>query len=311
VRSERRYLAPLPLGGDEGPPWSKGLLARSLEATGLSRTRAYEIARVVDRDLERRGEERLDLGRLAELTAEVIGEEDARRLMRRLRRLHQLQQLDVPVVLLIGGATGTGKSSVATEAAHRLGITRVTSTDFIRQTMRAFFSRDFMPSVHYSSFEARLALTRAEEEETGDPALLGFLDQTRNVLVGVEAAVDRVLEEGWSMVLEGVHLVPGMVRTQHERAVVVHCLLAVTDPVAHRSRFWTRDVATDGLRPREKYLEGMPEIRVIQEALLDRAGRYDIPVIEAPTLDEAVGQVLDLVLARADALVATGSGAGL
>ena len=32
----------------------------------------------------------------------------------------------------------TGFLTVATEAAHRLGITRVTSTDFVRQTMRAF-----------------------------------------------------------------------------------------------------------------------------------------------------------------------------
>src|SRR5258707_6305167 len=112
-----------------------------------------------------------------------------------------LQPLEIPVVLLVGGATGTGKSTVATDTAHRLGITRVTSTDFIRQTMRAFFSREFMPSVHYSSFEADLALSHADEDLAGDAALLGFLDQTRNVLVGVEAAIDRSLTEGWSMVL--------------------------------------------------------------------------------------------------------------
>ena len=131
--------------------------------------------------------------------------------MRRLRRLQALQHLELPVVLLVGGATGTGKSTLATEAAHRLGITRVTSTDFIRQTMRAFFSREFMPSVHYSSFEAELALTQRGRGRRGDAALLGFLDQTRNVLVGVEAAIDRALTEGWSMVLEGVHIVPGMI----------------------------------------------------------------------------------------------------
>ncbi len=305
MRSERRYLAPLPLGGADGPPWSKGLMARSLEATGLSATRAYEIALLADHDLAVRNDDRLDLDRLAELAAEVIGTAEAARTMRRLRRLHQLQQLDLPVVLLIGGATGTGKSSVATEAAHRLGITRVTSTDFIRHTMRAFFSRDFMPSVHYSSFEARLALTRAEEEETGDATILGFLDQTRNVLVGVEAAVDRVLEEGWSMVLEGVHLVPGMVRAEHESAIVVHCILFVTDVNQHRSRFWTRDVATDGLRPVEKYLEGLPEIRLVQGHLLDRARRHAVPVIEVGSVDDAVGQILDLVLARADSLTAS------
>ncbi len=301
--NERRYLAPLPLGGDDGPPWSKGLMARALAATGLSPTRSYELARRADADLLLRGSDRLDLDRLAELAVEVLGEPEAGRTMRRLRRLQALQQLELPIVVLVGGATGTGKSTLATEVAHRLGITRVASTDFIRQTMRAFFSRDFMPSVHYSSFEAQLGLTKAEEEESGDAALLGFLDQTRNVLVGVEAAIDRALDEGWSMVLEGVHLVPGMLRVHRESALVVQCVIAITDENVHRSHFWVRDRATEGLRPLEKYLEGIPEIRLIQDALVDRAHRFDVPVIENTSVDEAVGAVLDLVLSQAERLV--------
>jgi 2-phosphoglycerate kinase len=300
---ERRYLAPLPLGGDEGPPWSKGLMSRALAATGLSITRAYELARRADADLEERGTDRLDLDRLADLAAEVLGEGEGGRTIRRLRQLHALRQLDVPIILLVGGATGTGKSTIATEAAHRLGITRVTSTDFIRQTMRAFFSPAFMPSVHYSSFEAGLALTKAEEDETGDARLLGFLDQTRNVLVGVEAAVDRSLREGWSMVLEGIHIVPGMIDFETNGAIVVQCLIAIEDEDLHRSHFWVRDHATEGLRPLEKYLDGMPEIRLIQDALIERAQRYDVPVIMNTTLDEAMGEVLDLVLTTADQLV--------
>ena len=303
--SERRYLPELPLGGDDGPPWSKGLLARALAATGLTLTRAYELARRADADLLERGADRLDLDKLAELAAEVLGERQASRTMRRLRRLQLLRELDLPIVLLVGGATGTGKSTVATEIAHRLGITRVTSTDFIRQTMRSLFSRELMPSVHYSSFEAQLALMRAEEEESGDATLLGFLDQTRNVLVGAEAAVERALTEGWSMVLEGVHLVPGMVRVERGDALVVHVVLAIHDEEVHRSRFWVRDAATDGLRPLEKYLDGLPEIRTIQEAILDRARRCDVPVIESGSLDEAIGDVLDVVLTGAERLVRT------
>ncbi|HET8741056.1 MAG TPA: hypothetical protein VFM41_00410 [Gaiella sp.] len=301
--TERRYLAPLPLGGDESPPWSKGLLSRALAATGLGQTRAYELARRADADLVERDSDRLDLDRLGELAAEVLGEAEGARTMRRLRRLHALRQLDVPIVLLIGGATGTGKSTIATEAAHRLGITRVTSTDFIRQTLRAYFSPAFMPSVHYSSFEAGLGLTKAEEEEAGDAHLLGFLDQTRNVLVGVEAAIDRSLAEGWSMVLEGVHLVPGMVDLDREGAIVVQCVIAIDDEDLHRSHFWVRDYATDGLRPLERYIESMPEIRRIQEALVERASRFDVPVIRNATLDAAMGDVLDVVLDTADRLV--------
>ena len=300
---DRRYLAPLPLGGDEGPPWSKGLMARALAATGLTPTRAYELARRVDADMLDRGVLDLDLDRMGEIAPDVLGEAQAARTMRRLRRLHALHHLDIPVVLLVGGATGTGKSTLATEAAHRLGITRVTSTDFIRQTMRAFFSREFMPSVHYSSFEAQLALTKADEDVSGDATLMGFLDQTRNVLVGVEAAVDRALEEGWSIVLEGVHLVPGMISSDRVNALVVQCVIAISDEDVHRSHFWVRDSATEGQRPLEKYLEGLPEIRMIQDVLLDRARRFDVPVIENTSFDEAIGDVLDLVLSGAERLV--------
>jgi 2-phosphoglycerate kinase len=297
---ERRHHLPLPLG--EEVPFSKGLMARALVVTGLDPERAYLIARFADRDLAERGAVSLDLDRLGELASELIGEEEAGRTVQRLRRIDALQRLDEPLLLLIGGATGTGKSTIATEAAHRLGITRVTSTDFIRQTMRTFFSREFMPSVHYSSFEARLALTRAEEEESGDAAILGFLDQTRNVLVGVDAALERAATERWSTVLEGVHLVPGMVSVGYPSAFVVQCVVAIEDENLHRSHFWVRDYATEGLRPLDKYLDALPQIRQIQDYLVERAQRHDVPVIYNDSLDRAIGDVLDLVLRRADQL---------
>ncbi|MGH3064670.1 MAG: hypothetical protein ACRDOF_00010 [Gaiellaceae bacterium] len=300
--TERRHAIQLPLGDEV--PFSKGLMARALVVTGLDPERAYLVARRVDSDLADRGALSLDLDRLGELATEVLGEEEASTTVRRLKRLDAFARLEEPLLLLIGGATGTGKSTIATEAAHLLGITRVTSTDFIRQTMRAFFSEEFMPSVHHSSFDARLALTRAEEEESGDAALLGFLDQTRNVLVGVHAALERAATERWSTVLEGVHLVPGMVGTEYPGAFVVQCLIAIEDESMHRSHFWVRDRSTEGLRPLERYLDALPQIREIQDYLIERARRYDVPVIVNASLEGAIGDVLDLVLRRADQLVA-------
>ena len=299
--SERRHTAPLPLGDEV--PFSKGLMARALAATGLDPERSYLIALRAERDLDERGVGSLGFDRLGELAAEVVGEDEAARTVRRLRGMDALGRVEEPLLLLVGGATGTGKSTIATEVAHRLGITRVTSTDFIRQTMRAFFSEEFMPAVHYSSFETRLALTKAEEEESGDAAILGFLDQTRNVLTGVHAALDRAATEHWSMVIEGVHLVPGMVAADFPGAFVVQCVVAIDDENLHRSRFWVREYATDGLRPLDKYLEALPQIRTIQDFIVERAHRYDVPVIVSDSLDTAIGDVLDLVLRRADQLV--------
>jgi len=195
--------------------------------------------------------------------------------------------LERPLVLLVGGATGTGKSTLATEAAHRLGITRVTSTDFIRQTIRAFFAPDVMPSVHYSSFE-------------GEPTIATFLDQTEKVLVGVGAVLGRALAEAWSIVLEGVHLVPGLVPEQIEGAVVVHAVLRVESEDVHRSRFHVRDASTGGTRPMEKYLQRLGAIRKIQEYLVDEAERVGVPVIEGTNRERAIAELMELVLARAE-----------
>jgi 2-phosphoglycerate kinase len=295
--TQPRHSDPLPLGGQDGLPYSKGLMARALIATGVSVERAYDLARRVEADLAETGEASIDLDRLQELAQDVLGENEGAQAIRRLRRYRELQQLDLPIILLVGGATGTGKSSVATEAAYRLGITRVTSTDFVRQTMRAFFSEEFMPAIHYSSFEAGRAVSDVEE---GAPrALAGFLEQTRNVLVGVKASIERALEEGWSMVLEGVHLVPGML-PPIEGALVVHCVLAIESEEAHASHFWIRDATSEGVRPVEKYLDALGDIRLIQDYIVERAQRERVPVVENGNMQLAIATVMELVLASAE-----------
>jgi 2-phosphoglycerate kinase len=290
---------PFPLGGEDGLPYSKGLMARALMGGGVTAHRAYALALQVERDLAARGESAVDFERLHELAVNLLGLEEGARAVRRLRRFNELQQLDRPIILLVGGGTGTGKSTVATEAAHRLGITRVTSTDFVRQTMRAFFSEEFMPSIHYSSFEAGAAVDVPDRKEA---AVVGFLEQTRNVLVGVRAAIERALQEGWSMVLEGIHLVPGLVPSAIEGALVVHCVLAVENEDVHASNFWVRDATTQGLRPVEKYLEALPDIRAVHEYLVERAHQADVPVIETGNIDAAVMTVIELTLASAERL---------
>jgi 2-phosphoglycerate kinase len=208
--------------------------------------------------------------------------------------LAALERLDVPLVVLVGGATGTGKSTVATEVAHRLGITRVTSTDVVRQTMRAFFSREFMPSIHHSSFEGAPV---ASDDVDVDAVLLGFLEQTRNVLVGVKAVLARALEEGYSLALEGVHLVPGLIEPV-DGAVFCQVLLSIEDEDEHAAHFWTRD--GEGLRPFEKYLRALPEIRRIQDYLVERAAKACVPVIENESVDATVDHVIDLVLGEVE-----------
>jgi 2-phosphoglycerate kinase len=266
-------------------------MARALMAAGVSAVRAYELAHRVGVDLAVSGEESVDLDRLEELAVEVLGEDEGSQSIRSLRRYEALRELDLPIIVLIGGATGTGKSTVATEVAYRLGITRVTSTDFVRQTMRAFLTQDFMPSIHYSSFEV--------PPEEGLGAVEGFVEQTRNVLFGVRGVIDRALQEGWSLVLEGVHLVPGMLPPV-EGALVVHCVLAIEDADLHASHFWVRDARSEGLRPVQKYLDSIGDIRRLQDFILDQARAHGVPVVENGSIELSIGTVMELALSSAE-----------
>ena len=300
--SDRR--PPESLGEEEGRrlPYSKGLMAKTLAGTGLRPVRAYELARLIENELVREHEEdTFTEEHLNELAAQVLAEHEGEEAVRGLRRYRILQELDLPLILLIGGATGTGKSTVTTEVAHRLGITRVASTDFVRQTMRAFFSVDFMPSIHHSSFEAAAAV--ATPDEAKDPTLVGFNDQTRNVLVGVRAVIDRALTERYSMALEGVHVVPGLVPAAVEGAVVVQALLAIEDEDEHARHFWVRDRGSEGLRPVAKYLDSLGDIRRIQAYLIERAEKAGVPVIENTRMERTAEAVIRLVLEQVERAV--------
>lgn len=293
--SQRRRGEPLPLGtGDL--PYSKGIMARALIAAGVPADRAYMLARRVEVDLAEHGERTVDLGRLRVVAAETLGNEEGERAVGRLQRLADLQTLDVPIIVLIGGSTGTGKSTVAAEVAHRLGITRVASTDFIRQTMRAFFSREFMPTIHYSSFEAGQAV----DADVGDPTIIGFVDQCRHVCVGVEAAIERSLQEGWSMVLEGVHLVPGLLPAEVEGALIAHVIVEIADEDVHRVHFHVRDVTTGGIRAMDKYLGRIEDIRRIQAYIVGRARREGVPVVENANVERTIDTVIEIVMQSAE-----------
>jgi 2-phosphoglycerate kinase len=283
--NEPRRIMPLPLdGGELGLPYSRGLMARSLMAAGVAGHRAYALASRVGDELAERGRGEIELERLEELAVEVLGEEEGRESIQRLRRYQELRELDLPIMLFIGGATGTGKSTVATELAYRFGITRVTSTDFVRQTMRAFFSNDFMPSIHQSSFEAGDAFPDAD-----DPLEFGFLEQARNVLVGVRASTERAF-----------HLVPGMVELPRpEEAVSVFVVLAIEDEDEHVRHFRFRDEDSER-RPGPRYLERFADIRRLQELVVARARRAGVPVIENEDADKASRMVADLVLDAAE-----------
>ena len=279
-----------------GLPFSKGLLAQSLTATGLSPNNAYQIATAIQDDLRERDELSVTVVRLRELAVEYLerlaGDEYARRYV----KLWELSKLDKPLIVLIGGTTGVGKSTIATEVAHRLGITRIVSTDSIREVMRGIFTKELMPAIYESAFNAWRGL-RVPVPHGANPVVVGFREQTAVVTTGVRALIDRSVLEGDSLVLEGVHLVPGYIEPrQFKNARVVQLVIAVDDEDSHRSHFYIREVQTDGTRPFERYRANFGNIRLLGHYIEDLAREHGTPVITSHQLDRTVADVLEHVV---------------
>jgi len=279
-----------------GLPFSKGLLAQSFTATGMSPSLAHQIAQSIQEDLRQRDELAITVARLRELAHDSLlrmaGEEYARRYM----RIYKLSKLDQPVIILIGGTTGVGKSTIATEVAHRLGITRIVSTDSIREVMRGIFTRELMPAIYESAFNAWRGL-RVPVPHGANPVIVGFREQTAVVTTGVKALIDRSVLEGDSLVLEGVHLVPGYLEPRQFRdARVVQLVVSVEDEDAHRSHFYIREVQTDGMRPFERYRANFGNIRLLGHYIEDMAREHEIPVVVSHQLDLTVADVIEHVI---------------
>jgi 2-phosphoglycerate kinase len=278
---------------DYGLPYSKGLMAQSIMATGLPPERSFALATEIERRLTGAGAAEVAVDDLRSVAEEVLAAEEGAEVVTRFRRWWSLRRLDRPLLVLIGGVTGVGKSTVATQLAGRLGITRVIATDQLRQVVRAFFSYDFMPAVHHSSFDVSSSLRTYSGYESGTVA--GFLRQAHDLAPGIDAVVQRAVSEGTPLVVEGVHLLPEIPDPKlREDALDVRVLLTAREEQRHRGHFRLRGDQTP--RASNRYLEAFDRIRILQEYLIERAEREGIPIIDEPGVEGALARVTEVVL---------------
>ena len=282
-------LAPdiLVTGHGGGVPFSKGRLSQSLLAAALDPNDAFDVARDIERELVARRTREIDRRDLRRLAYETLTRSVDERVAERYLVWRRYQDPERPVIILLGGAAGVGKTSLALEVAHRLGIGRVLSTDSIRQIMRLMLSQDLAPSIHGSSYEAHDLL--GADTLGDDPVVEGFRAQAATVNVGVRASMDRAVSENASMIVDGVSVVPGLIDLDAyaELAHVVFLVVATLDTSMFENRFAAR-AAEAQKRPPHRYLENLDAILGIQDHVLELAERHDVPIVDNVSFDRSV-----------------------
>lgn len=289
--------------GKAGLPYSKGLMATSVMAAGLPPYRAYHVAEMIEQRLHAESLTDVSTAELLELAASVLEEEVGPRYASNFRLWQRAQDRTVPLIVLIGGATGVGKSTIATTIAGRLGIVRIVSTDAIREVMRGIFTPEMMPSLHASSFDVRGLPDLAD---TADPVIVGFRQQVQAVSVGVSKVINRAVLEGTDVIVEGAHLVPGAMQLPGtDQAVIARMVVTVDDEQVHRSHFLARAQDAHGHNrsgggssgpPGNRYLQRLESIRAIQDYVRALAREHDVPVVSSYSLDATVSRVMELIV---------------
>ncbi|MEM1202293.1 MAG: ATP cone domain-containing protein [Acidobacteriota bacterium] len=280
-------------------PFSRGLLARSIQAAGLDLDRAYRLVTELEGNLRQEGVEVIASSEVALRVGEILERLEGEDLARRYRVVRRIHKLPRPLVVYVGGASGTGKSTLSLELAPLLRIYRVTATDTVRQVMRMLFSPQILPSLYGSSFDATPSASLADEADGEDdfPQRItgAFLEQAVRVGVGVRAVVERAVAENMSVLVEGVHLFPPIVPFSDLEGACyqVPLVLTTSDIEEHRSRFLAR--ARFGGRRAERYVENFDAIRAIQEMILEQAEAEEVPLVDTYSGD-ATARSLRLVV---------------
>lgn len=283
-------------------PFSKARLSQGLEICAIPEARCYAITAHIEQTLLQRGIREIRSKELIRLTHEYLLRHESEDIARRYLVWFEFSRSGRPLILLIGGATGSGKSTIGAEIAHRLNIIRTQSTDLLREVMRLMVPERLLPALHTSSFGAWKTLptaqTYAEPVLNGDFEQ-GFLMQASQVGVAIEGVVSRAETEQISLILEGVHVHPAL---QHHiqstsSLIIVPVLLAVLKRNQLRKHLKGRghQVST---RRAERYLEHFDEIWHLQSFLLREADRFNIPIIANTDQDETIKSVMTTIIDR-------------
>ncbi|NJE61333.1 2-phosphoglycerate kinase [Thermococcus sp. 21S7] len=271
-------------------PFSRGILTRSITLAGVEVGVAYIIATEVQKELSEERRKLVTTEEIRALTYRKLIDHGLSKAAKRYLFWRQLRRLKIPITMLLGGATGVGKSTIATELAFRLGIRSVIGTDTIREVMRKIIAPELLPDIHTSSFLAWKAVPQGRGES---PLIKGFKNQVEHVSVGVAAVLDRAYKEGFNAIIEGIHLVPGYVELKENSFMYV---ITVGGRKDLEARFYER--ARYSKRPADYYLEHLDAIIEIQEFIVERAREHGIPVINNVELEKTVNAIMEDIMER-------------
>ena len=277
---------------------------QSLESSGLTTDNAILTSQLLLKELEDSNKSEFHVDELGRMTYHLLKDQFDREAATRYLVWIEYTRSGRPLILMFGGTTGCGKSTIATEIAHRLGIIRTQSTDMLREVMRMMIPERLLPALHASSFNAWRQLPgHAGKTATDELIVMGYNHQAELVSVPCEAVIQRALRERVSLILEGIHVSPALLHRMPKPtdAVIVPIMLAVLKPDQLKQQLKGRGAVAPDRNSSQQYLSRFEHIWELQSYLLSEADNSAMDIINNDDMDhttERVMRSINGVLAR-------------
>jgi 2-phosphoglycerate kinase len=284
-------------------PFSRLKFRHSLETIGLRSRESEDVVHMLQEHLANKSIEMIKSRNLAMLIYRYLRQSSklGPAVAHRWLVWHDFINSGRPLIFLIGGTAGCGKSSTANALASRLEIVRTQSTDMLREVMRTMMPEQLMPVLHQSSFTAWKGLpgTMHTKGQVAEELLVqGYRSQADLLTLAIQAVADRAIRERVSLVLEGVHIHPAfMEKMQAETdSVVVPVMLGLLKRKHLMQRIKARSNNVPD-RGAEHYLQYFEEIWRLQSYLLSEADGANIHIAVNENRDKVFSEIMRFTIA--------------
>lgn len=165
-----------------------------------------------------------------------------------------------PVIMLIGGVPGVGKTSISGHIAKKLNVDIVISGDYLREFIRPVLSGKEHDVMELSVYDAWQNFGDKNRENI----LRGYLEQSRIMWLGMEKVLSRAMSNGESLIIETLYFVPSLLEELRKKGLY-SAYLYIADEKLHASRLLERQSFTHFNSPGERLAGHLEEYRTIMD----------------------------------------------
>ncbi len=282
--------------------FSENLIFRSVLKTGVPFEDAVRVMEYVKDSVF--GRKSIAAEELFEITKNALTNICGSKFTKRYELWHRYNVLRrrgiaEPLQILVGGPPGVGKTVSLTDVGFRLAISRTITTDAIRRVLKVLIKED--PILHLPSYRVWKKLPG--HEVTEHPEIEGFVKQVEFLSPFIVELVKKSIKDKKDVAIEGVHVTPWLLESDLlKKPNVIQVFLKAPEKGTYRQMFFSKRLR-EGETDRQLIEEDFEACTKINEFLVEEARKRRLHIIKFRTMEQTVGELLEVVNFRIKRIV--------